>query len=315
MSDLVIHIGTHKTGSTSIQKNLYSSAELLKSQDVFYPTSKTIWSGHHQLPWALGVNHPSRYKSVTVDDCLSSWLNQDYTKTIISSEDFDFLTRDMIFNLKAKIKDRNVRIVVYLRDQVSYLISDYKQHVQMGSVRFSSHLNDFYFKYNFEKRFNYHALLMPWVRVFGLGSMDVRSFNRDNLISGDVVQDFFSKEGLDRIEVESENVSITDLQAYACSLMNGKGISLEKQRKIISGEEWKKFEVSLGSYSLLTDIQKDFFENRYAASNKKILSIFDLSSEFFCKERETLGVTRESQFAAESRARVFLEDQFNIRLK
>jgi len=312
MKELVLHIGTHKTGSTSIQKNLHQNAKKLESQGVFYPTEKTVWGGHHQLPWALGIKHPNRDINVTVDDCLDAWLNKKFEKIIISSEDFDFLPRDMILELKKKLRGLNVRIVIYLRDQVSYLISDYKQHVQMESVKFGGHLDDFYFKYKFERRFNYHALLMPWARIFGMTSIDVRSFSKDNLVLGDVVSDFFSKEGLGELEVESENISISDLQAYACSVMNAKRIAKEKQKKIIASDDWAEFERSVKNYSLLTDIKKEYVEQLYEDSNHKIFELFDLPSDAFFKKSPKIGLTRESQFFVESETRRFLENSMSL---
>lgn len=312
MKELVLHIGTHKTGSTSIQKSLHKNAKKLESQGVFYPTEKTVWGGHHQLPWALGINHPNRDSNVTVDDCLDAWLKEGFEKIIISSEDFDFLSRDMILELKKKLRGIKVRVVVYLRDQVSYLISDYKQHVQMESVRFGGHLDDFYFKYKFERRFNYHALLMPWVRVFGIASIDVRSFSKDSLILGDVVNDFFRKEGLGELEVASDNISVSDLQAYACSLMNAKGITQKDQKKIITSDDWIEFEKSIKDYSLLTDIKKEYMEQLYEDSNQRILELFDLSPDEFFKKSRKIGLTRQSQFFVESEARNFLDNSIGL---
>jgi succinoglycan biosynthesis protein ExoM len=57
MSELVLHLGTHKTGTTSIQHFMSSNREALKRQGILYPDSKPFFGGssqaHHEFAHAV----------------------------------------------------------------------------------------------------------------------------------------------------------------------------------------------------------------------------------------------------------------------
>lgn len=59
MKTVYLHIGTHRTGSTSIQRFLANGEEALADRGVIYPKTgrpDTEWSnryGHHLLHWSL----------------------------------------------------------------------------------------------------------------------------------------------------------------------------------------------------------------------------------------------------------------------
>jgi len=52
---LFVHIGTHKTGTTSIQNFLRNHATSLNECGVFVPKSGTLDenSGHHNIAWEM----------------------------------------------------------------------------------------------------------------------------------------------------------------------------------------------------------------------------------------------------------------------
>ena len=63
MKTVYLHIGTHRTGSTSIQRFLANVEEALAKRGVIYPKTgrpDTDWSnryGHHLLHWSLVGKH------------------------------------------------------------------------------------------------------------------------------------------------------------------------------------------------------------------------------------------------------------------
>ncbi|ECK1948373.1 hypothetical protein FQV93_06695, partial [Campylobacter lari] len=56
-----VHIGTPKTGTTSIQKFLNDNREALKQIGYYYPV--TLSENHWELPISLGVLHYSKNSS------------------------------------------------------------------------------------------------------------------------------------------------------------------------------------------------------------------------------------------------------------
>ncbi len=58
MKTVYLHIGTHRTGSTSIQRFMANAEEALAEQGIIYPKTgrpDTDWTnqyGHHELAWS-----------------------------------------------------------------------------------------------------------------------------------------------------------------------------------------------------------------------------------------------------------------------
>ena len=48
MSEIILHVGTHKTGTTTIQDTLFHNRELLRARGVVYPRIGLI-APHHNL--------------------------------------------------------------------------------------------------------------------------------------------------------------------------------------------------------------------------------------------------------------------------
>jgi len=53
MSRLIVHIGTHKTATTSLQRHLARNLEALAARDIWYPDYGLIGRGSHYAP--LGI--------------------------------------------------------------------------------------------------------------------------------------------------------------------------------------------------------------------------------------------------------------------
>ena len=73
---IVLHIGTHKTGTTSLQQFLPDHGDLLHSVDADYPARFTVPSSHAELP-LLAIRRdrlwPARIRLPEVMD--QSWLD------------------------------------------------------------------------------------------------------------------------------------------------------------------------------------------------------------------------------------------------
>ena len=116
-----LHIGTHKTGTSSLQTLLQSNDQCLERNGIFVPKSGRALphSGHHNLAWELMGD--SRF-----DSAFGSWRNfldevrsRNPPAICISSEEFECLYRNPQA-LRRIGQDLNsigyqVSIIVYLR--------------------------------------------------------------------------------------------------------------------------------------------------------------------------------------------------------
>ena len=55
---IFLHIGTHKTGTTAIQRHLGRHANFYASQELWYPMEAELRNGGHASPNHLNIGHP-----------------------------------------------------------------------------------------------------------------------------------------------------------------------------------------------------------------------------------------------------------------
>jgi hypothetical protein len=132
-----LHIGTHKTGTTSIQHALNNVRSSLTKRNLFYPQTgiPSEHFGHHNIAWELVGDRRFRPDGGTVEDLLGE-IDQTDHDVIISSEDFACAAHrtERFENFVVRLKQHalDVVIVVYFRDQIGYARSLYLQLVDLG---------------------------------------------------------------------------------------------------------------------------------------------------------------------------------------
>ena len=135
---LYIHVGPHKTGTTSIQRGLVANREALKALGYHYPEVGFIYDGHHNL--VFEINEMDKY--VPILGGLKQLVEFGKTSSghiILSSETFDnIVTPAPLEKLKNALSDFEIHIIGYLRPQDELLQSLWKTE-----VRFEGLFDDF----------------------------------------------------------------------------------------------------------------------------------------------------------------------------
>ena len=123
MRKCFLHIGTHKTGTTAIQIQLNNSRAGLAERGFLYPKTgiPMPFAGHHNIAWELCGDRRFKSELGTIDDLFSEIDKSDHN-VILSSEDFE-CAADNLGSFVAGLEQRDfeVDVVIYFRDQVSYL--------------------------------------------------------------------------------------------------------------------------------------------------------------------------------------------------
>lgn len=109
MSELILHVGPHKTGSTAIQKALHDKRSQIASFGVVYPREGIRDFGHHEI-----VNAGRNWKS-SFDPALLRQEVDGSSICVISSENFVHLDEAALRRVKEMLPMRPNRIVYYLR--------------------------------------------------------------------------------------------------------------------------------------------------------------------------------------------------------
>lgn len=225
-----LHIGTEKTGSTSIQKYLLENRVALARAGFLYPESAGILSNFKLIAFAklddgeavlpvMNRRHGSESERASWEQAfrrdhrqeLEKFAATDETESgggsvdpgtcrkvvMYSSEHFHSRVRKYseIEKTVGFLREfhEEVRVICYLRRQDKLAVSAYSTMLRAGhDAAFSVRASEGRSRY-----FDYLDLLEQWDRAVGRKNLYVRHFARDSLTGGDVVEDFCSLVGID----------------------------------------------------------------------------------------------------------------------
>jgi hypothetical protein len=209
---IYLHIGTQKTGTTTLQQVGKRNREVLAARGVLYPASPgeinhtglAIYAsgGQRCLDLASEAGLRSPADIAAYQEKLPGLLRQEIAasgaqKVWLSNEHLSSRVRDLpqLAQLAAMLRGlaREVKIIIYLRHQPEYYLSTYSMVIKAGSekeTRVPASEREYYY--------NYDKMLNVWADAFGEDAILVRVFERAALINGDVVDDIFGLMGVDR---------------------------------------------------------------------------------------------------------------------
>ena len=126
---VILHIGPHKTGTSSIQKMLFDNRKSLEKKNILYPNfaNKEGW-GHHIIHKEL--------KQGNLDDKfflnLSSKNHNTHT-LLLSSENFVRCSSDELETLSCLLDCSDIKVIMFLRIPSRRLISLWKETIKHRS--------------------------------------------------------------------------------------------------------------------------------------------------------------------------------------
>lgn len=207
----IVHIGTFKTGSTSIQAFIDANAERLALQGIHVPASIGRPNQHGLAIYALSERETTglirfyglldrerrEAKRAEVAAALNAEmaaLPETITTVIFSNEHLSGLNRaSEVERLKELLAPHfeTIDIVVYLRRQDLRIVSDYTQKVRDG---YSKRLN--LRDYKPSEGLDLVEFLDKWAGVFGASALIPRIFARSDFVGGDLISDFIAATGI-----------------------------------------------------------------------------------------------------------------------
>lgn len=205
MNRLYVHIGRHKTGTTSVQWLFCENFEKLKDLGIYYPISGREGWGHHRFA-----------SSLTRDAVESGFFDQEANVK---------MRIDMLHEIEEQITQKNVLIssealqgcdpallneiltpfkpiyIVYLREQVGYLLSSYTEDIRSTDMTLTieEYIDNIILRINS----GYDAFLNIWAMEVGEDNLNVNVYDRRSLYQGDIVKDFLKLLGIQEIEWEN----------------------------------------------------------------------------------------------------------------
>jgi hypothetical protein len=136
MRKCFVHIGTPKTGTTSLQAVLTNRYDELKQHGFLYPRSgRGPMEGHHNIAFELHGHHRFKSELGTITDLLNE-IDESTSNIVLSSESFCHIACEPKFSdFINQLHHRGLKVfvIVYLRNQIDFIRSHYFESLKNGS--------------------------------------------------------------------------------------------------------------------------------------------------------------------------------------
>ena len=216
-----IHIGTPKTGTTTLQRFFFKNTQILQKHGIYFSNSfgrnekhflgRDVFLDHLRLD-----SFEDKFRANITS--FKEEIKHISGNLLISNEGlYDFYENvEEIKKLKSflnKLGIDDIKIIVYLRDSIDLAISWYLFIFKVFKIN-ENPFNDDEFKARFKRVCNHHTLQM-WKEVFGKENIIARIFAKNEFYKNDLLADFLNIFNIDL----DENFLIPDNQNEAIDLL------------------------------------------------------------------------------------------------
>ncbi|MDM8546314.1 hypothetical protein QUF61_07450 [Candidatus Venteria ishoeyi] len=182
---IFLHIGFGKTGTSAIQGMLVNNFFQLKNDGILYPKIGMLGAGHHLLAKLESTSFNEEIESLY--KMLIEEIEKSYCEnTILSSEYFCFCQPSYIQAMADTLRNFDVKIVFYIREQTKLIESAFLQWVKAGH-NYQGNIKNFYQLHR--NSFDFQARIQPWVEYFSESAIIARLFDK-KIVGKDVCSDF-----------------------------------------------------------------------------------------------------------------------------
>ncbi len=233
MKKLLLHIGMHKTGSSSLQATFFGSSDTLLNAGITYLDiednhSAAFYSLFCEAPEAYHVNQRrginSKERAAAHNHTLRKVLSEklatvDTDLTIISGEDLSLLPKQKVPELHQFLTSffDDIRVIGYARPPVSFVNSLAQQSIRGGATmeQLSANPPAPTYQWRFQK----------FLDAFGEDKVTLRHFSRAALASNCIVADFLHAAALpphlhDSLKISRRNDGLSMLAGTLLARLN-----------------------------------------------------------------------------------------------
>ena len=202
---IALHIGAHKTGTTTIQRTLYLNSAALLKHGFYYHSSDPEHFNHHVIAAGLkrGTKNETREWAVAA---LLAHIDQaaaaDCHTCILSSEMF-VEGADTVL-IREILTGHTLQIIAYLRRPDELIASAHNQVVREPNRRWPRAIDERPYPYDP----SYWDVLSNWLATFGPAEMTLAPFDEKQWANENLVEDFLQMVGLtENVILESDMTS------------------------------------------------------------------------------------------------------------
>ena len=295
MKTLYIHIGTSKTGTTTIQTYCGINREQLKSKGVLFPIMPYHYdritenrNGHflYAMIYENGVRNKEKEKQVFdselqyIVDCF-----KENDTILLSDESIWWATstrrKGLWKDLKKHSEQHNyqIKVIVYLRRQDQFMMSRYNQRLKTDFVASTQNFDEYFADMNgrFKCVMDYRERIDNIAKSISKENVIVKRFDRNYFYNGDLNQDFLNILG---VKVDDSFQQLKETANTGISVQSGEiKRVLNRLKPITMAENNKLLEILNECENVLpesntslmsTDEVKNFME-QFVDSNESIV--------------------------------------------
>jgi len=208
---LFIHIGSHKTGTTSLQSFISVNRDAFKSAGLAYLTFGLHAPAANEFATLVAENEGEKMAAA-----IQLMKNQkaDAPDSLISAENL-FSVSPATFSMAVRNglieEGEKIKIICYVRRQDEYLESLYLQRLRNGRTKAS--VGKFVNNRMKLGRGKYTLVLDAWKDAFPEAEIVVRIYEKSKLKGGDTITDALSIMGYDNVVEIPEKAEISNTRA------------------------------------------------------------------------------------------------------
>jgi hypothetical protein len=214
---IFVHVGLHKTGSTSIQWALTIGRHAFADAGFLYPYAGTpdepgLNIAHHLFPWSVVTTpnfmpefraHPNFRIANQIENIWEALRRQidraPQTNVVLSSEEFDILSKEEIVSFRTQLNDYRVVPVICLRNTADFVESSYRTTLMYST----DDQNIESFIKSQRTRIDFPALIGDWFDVCGSDDIRIISFD-DPTVKKNIVPTFLNSIGVENLRLPDE---------------------------------------------------------------------------------------------------------------
>lgn len=215
---IVLHIGTEKTATTSIQRYFNDNRQGFADKGVLYP-EKLGGENHLCLP-ALAIGRHDADEITTAAhalmqrfgyDTMESYIRDTLKRQIAESKPDVLLFSNEHFHSRVKTLEGierlrkllsefsdDIRIILYIRRQDRLAVSYYSTPFKYGKVLLGSAIPKV--SARLPHYYDYGKIVTDWSEAFGQDNVDVRIFEEEARSKGGMITSFLTAAGVDAPE-------------------------------------------------------------------------------------------------------------------
>jgi hypothetical protein len=285
---LYLHIGTRKTGSTTLQFYLNHFKQKLKRENIYYLSgSDKIVTDDRIIRKFKEVNPGYVAESREKFERILSKYNESNISFVSSAEEFSgdpftsYKNGDLVAEMLYRVTrdfDLDIKIIIYLRRQDDFFESLYTHSIYLGkSHSFNEFLNSFD-----EHSFQWLNIIEAFSERFGKNNISVKRFHRNYLPDKNSLVQGFGEIINSQIlrnfnDTKPRNTSYSRDMLEMMRVANREfGLDGKKIRKLFRASDNRK---SFEKFSFFTPDERLKFYSNYLESNNKIAKDYIESSE------------------------------------